>query len=60
MHIESFVNNPSSFRALSSGRSACWDNASGAVVIRSFKAVDGGAAARPVEPYLCLRDVTLA
>lgn len=47
-HIESVVNNPSSFRALSGGRTAYWDNVSGTVVIRSPKAVDGGTAFRPV------------
>ncbi len=47
-HIESVVNNPTSFRELSGGRTAYWDNVSGTVVIRNPKAVDGGTAFRPV------------
>lgn|GEM_PF-1349149 len=48
LHIESVVNNPTSFRELSGGRTAYWDGASGTVVIRNPKAVDGGTAFRPV------------
>lgn len=47
-HIENVVNNPTSFRELSGGRTVYWDNVSGAVVIRNPKAVDGGTAFRPV------------
>lgn len=47
-HIESVVNNPSSFRELSGGCTAYWDDVSGTVVIRNPKAVDGGTAFRPV------------
>ena len=46
-HIESVVNNPSSFRKLSGGRTAYWDGVSGTVVIRNPKAIDGGTAFRP-------------
>ncbi|MGY2292801.1 two-partner secretion domain-containing protein [Pseudomonas sp. SDO528_S397] len=46
-HIEEIVNNPTSFRELSGGRSAYWDDASGTVVIRNPKAADGGTAFRP-------------
>ncbi|WP_188637337.1 DUF637 domain-containing protein, partial [Halopseudomonas pertucinogena] len=46
-HIESVVNNPSSFRQLGGGRTAYWDDVSGTVVIRNPKAVDGGTAFRP-------------
>lgn len=47
-HIESVVNSPTSFRELSGGRTAYWDNVSGTVVIKNPKAVDGGTAFRPV------------
>lgn len=47
-HIESVVNNPTSFRELSGGRTAYWDDASGTVVIRNPSAADGGTAFRPV------------
>jgi len=46
-HIEEVVNNPTSFRELSGGRTAYWDDASGTVVIRNPKAADGGTAFRP-------------
>ena len=39
-HIEEIVNNPTSFRELSGGRTAYWDDASGTVVIRNPKAAD--------------------
>ncbi|MBX8556944.1 hypothetical protein K5D43_20930, partial [Pseudomonas cichorii] len=48
LHIESIVNNPSLFRELSGGRTAYWDSASGTVVIKNPKAIDGGTAFRPV------------
>ncbi|MBX3373176.1 MAG: hypothetical protein KF817_05020 [Phycisphaeraceae bacterium] len=46
-HIENIMNYPSATRALSNGRTAFWDNATGTVVIRNPSAVDGGTAFRP-------------
>ncbi|MCA8031585.1 filamentous hemagglutinin N-terminal domain-containing protein [Burkholderia arboris] len=46
--IENILNNPSATKQLSNGRSAYWDDASGVVVIRNPKAVDGGTAFKPV------------
>lgn len=46
-HIEHVINNYTSFKELSNGRSACWHEASGTVVIRNPKVKDGGAAFQP-------------
>ena len=46
-HIESVMTNPTMMRSLSNGRSAFWDNATGSVVIRNPRAVDGGTAFIP-------------
>lgn len=45
--IENILNNPSATKQLSNGRSACWDDASGMVVIRNPNAADGGTAFKP-------------
>lgn len=47
-HIENVVNNPTSSKMLSNGRSAYWDESTNTVVIRNPKASDGGTAFRPV------------
>ncbi|MDO9666176.1 hypothetical protein [Glaesserella parasuis] len=46
-HIENVVNNYTSFKELSNGRSAYWHEPSGTVVIRNPKAKDGGTAFQP-------------
>ena len=46
-HIENVVNNPTSVKELSGGRSAYWDQSTGTVVIRNPKPGDGGTAFRP-------------
>ena len=46
-HIENVVNNPTSFKELSNGRSAFWQESTGTVVIRNPHAADGGTAFRP-------------
>jgi filamentous hemagglutinin len=47
-HIENIINQPSSARLLSGGRTAYWDDATGTVVIVNPKATDGGTAFRPI------------
>ncbi|WP_228064773.1 VENN motif pre-toxin domain-containing protein, partial [Muribacter muris] len=46
-HIEDVVNNYTSFKELSNGRSAYWHEKTGTVVIRNPKAKDGGTAFQP-------------
>ena len=46
-HIEHVINNYTSFKELSNGRSAYWHEASGTVVIRNPKVKDGGTAFQP-------------
>ncbi|QIM64400.1 hypothetical protein A4G17_02530 [Frederiksenia canicola] len=46
-HVEYVVNNYTSFKELSNGRSAYWHEASGTVVIRNPKTKDGGTAFQP-------------
>ncbi|MCU7829556.1 MAG: RHS domain-containing protein [Candidatus Thiodiazotropha sp. (ex Myrtea sp. 'scaly one' KF741663)] len=46
-HIENVMTNPSATRQLKNGRTAFWDDATGTVVIRNPKAVDGGTAFQP-------------
>ncbi|OOF45250.1 hypothetical protein BKK52_12725 [Rodentibacter trehalosifermentans] len=48
-HIENVVNNYTSFKELSNGRSAYWHEESGTVIIRNPKAKDGGTAFQPRE-----------
>lgn len=47
-HIERIIRKPSSTRDLSDGRSAYWDDATGTVVIRNPKDIDGGTAFIPL------------
>ena len=46
-HIEHVINNYTSFKELSNGRSAYWHEASGTLVIRNPKVKDGGTAFQP-------------
>jgi filamentous hemagglutinin len=45
--IEDVIRNHTHYRELSNGRVAYWDDATGTVVIRNPKAVDGGTAFKP-------------
>jgi len=46
-HIDSVITNPTATKNLVRGRTAFWDEASGTIVIRDPKSLDGGTAFRP-------------